>query len=64
MGAGCCHEKESAGPMHCEGARAKSMRCGKGIQAREIRPHERAPLTAHLDEDLPCDPGGRRLGRK
>ena len=33
---GYYHENESAGLMDCEGARAKSMYCGEGIQAREI----------------------------
>ena len=28
---GYCHENESAGLMHCEGARAKLMYCGEGI---------------------------------
>jgi hypothetical protein len=44
MGAGCCHKKESTGLMHCEGARANSIRCRKGIQGREIRLLERVPL--------------------
>jgi hypothetical protein len=32
---GYCHENESAGLIHCEGARVKSMYCGEGTQ-REI----------------------------
>jgi len=44
MGAGRCHEMEGAELMYREGAGAESMCCGKGIQARAIRPLERVPI--------------------
>ena len=44
VGAGCCHKKESTGLMHCDGARVNLIRCSEGIQGREIRLLERAPL--------------------
>ena len=63
MGAGCCHEMESAGLMYRGGAGAKSMCCGKGIQARAIRPLERAPLL-DVSMRICLVVEGRRRGRK
>jgi hypothetical protein len=59
-----CHENESTGLTHCEGARVKSMRCGEGIQARVIRPLERAPPLDILIRICLVILEGTRLGRK
>jgi uncharacterized ParB-like nuclease family protein len=61
---GYCHKHESAGLMDCEGVRAKSMRCGEGVQVRVIRLLERAPLLDILMKIWFVIPEGRRLGRK
>ena len=50
--------------MDCEGVRAESMRCGKGIQVRAIRLLERAPLVDILMKIWLVIPEGRQLGRK
>ena len=50
--------------MDCEGVRAKSMRCGKGIQVREIRLLERARLLDILKKIWLVVLEERQLGRK